>query len=170
MFLKYSFCFMFQVVYFISADRLWDDTTASSRSVSFGVTYVSRRIKITVLKNFLTTFWRCVASGTDLFLFFMRLNFWLALAVTWCPLIGPNFDCSCFHSKDSEKSEFFKTSKRSKSKWCLNESDKMCDVFKSSDVQSLLRGKHVVVFGGSVMRGLYKDLVWLLNDNSLIPK
>ena len=45
----------------------------------------------------------------------------------------------------------------------------MCDVYKSSDVAELLAGKHVAVLGGSVMRGLYKDLVWLLNDDSFIP-
>jgi len=46
----------------------------------------------------------------------------------------------------------------------------MCDIFKKSDVESLLKGKHVVVFGGSVMRGLYKDIVWMLNDDSFIPR
>ena len=46
----------------------------------------------------------------------------------------------------------------------------MCDIFKKRDVESLLRGKHVVVFGGSVMRGLYKDIVWMLNDDSFIPR
>ena len=46
----------------------------------------------------------------------------------------------------------------------------MCDIFKKRDVESLLKGKHVVVFGGSVMRGLYKDIVWMLNDDSFIPR
>ena len=46
----------------------------------------------------------------------------------------------------------------------------MCDLYKPDDLCRLLKGKHVAVFGGSVMRGLYKDIVWLLNDDSLIPK
>lgn len=34
----------------------------------------------------------------------------------------------------------------------------------------LLAGKHIAVIGGSNMRGLYKDIVWLINDNSIIPR
>ena len=43
------------------------------------------------------------------------------------------------------------------------------DIFKSDDVKRILRNKTLVMFGGSVVRGIYKDLVWLLNINSLIP-
>ena len=43
------------------------------------------------------------------------------------------------------------------------------DMFKSDDVKRILRNKTLVMFGGSVVRGIYKDLVWLLNINRLIP-
>ena len=43
------------------------------------------------------------------------------------------------------------------------------DMFKSDDLQRILRNKTLVMFGGSVVRGIYKDLVWLLNINRLIP-
>ena len=43
------------------------------------------------------------------------------------------------------------------------------DMFQSDDVKRILRNKTLVMFGGSVVRGIYKDLVWLLNINSLIP-
>lgn len=43
------------------------------------------------------------------------------------------------------------------------------DIFKSSEVRSLLQGKTVLFMGGSVVRGLYKDFVWLLNSDSMIP-
>ena len=46
--------------------------------------------------------------------------------------------------------------------------DIMTDLFDKGDVASLLRDKTIVLLGGSVIRGLYKDLVWLLNSNSLI--
>ena len=36
------------------------------------------------------------------------------------------------------------------------------------DAASLLRNKTIILLGSSVIRGLYKDLVWLLNSNSLI--
>ncbi len=29
--------------------------------------------------------------------------------------------------------------------------------------------EHVVLLGDSNIRGIYKDLIWLLNDNSFIP-
>ena len=45
----------------------------------------------------------------------------------------------------------------------------MSDIFRTGDAQQVLKGKDVAVFGGSVMRGLYKDIIWLVNDNSLIP-
>ena len=34
----------------------------------------------------------------------------------------------------------------------------------------MLANKHVAIIGGSNMRGLYKDIVWLINDDSIIPK
>ena len=46
----------------------------------------------------------------------------------------------------------------------------MSDVFKSEEVVKLLKGKTVLFLGASVTRGLYKDLIWLLNTNALLPK
>ena len=45
----------------------------------------------------------------------------------------------------------------------------MSDLFLSDDVRKLLRGKRVVLLGCSNIRGIYKDIVWLLNHNSFIP-
>ena len=45
----------------------------------------------------------------------------------------------------------------------------MTDIFMSEDVIKLLKDRTVVFMGGSVNRGLYKDLVWLINLNTLIP-
>ena len=44
----------------------------------------------------------------------------------------------------------------------------MTDIFLSDDVANLLQNKTIVILGSSIMRGLYKDLVWLLNTNTLI--
>ena len=46
----------------------------------------------------------------------------------------------------------------------------MTDIFETKDVRELLKNKTVVFLGDSNTRGLYKDLVWLLNSNSLIPQ
>lgn len=46
----------------------------------------------------------------------------------------------------------------------------MADIFLSKEARNVLKGKHIAVIGGSNMRGLYKDIVWLLNDDSIIPK
>ena len=46
----------------------------------------------------------------------------------------------------------------------------MTDLFDKADVSSLLRDQTILLLGGSVVRGLYKDLVWLLNTNSLIDR
>ena len=44
----------------------------------------------------------------------------------------------------------------------------MTDIFLSGDVANLLQNKTVVILGSSIVRGLYKDLVWLLNTDTLI--
>jgi len=44
----------------------------------------------------------------------------------------------------------------------------MADLFSSSNTINLLKNKCIVLCGGSVIRGLYKDLIWLLNSNTLI--
>ena len=45
----------------------------------------------------------------------------------------------------------------------------MGDIFLCKEAQQVLANKHIAVIGGSNMRGLYKDMIWLLNDNSIIP-
>ena len=37
----------------------------------------------------------------------------------------------------------------------------MCDIFTRDDIHKLLRGKSCLFLGDSIMRNLYKDLVWL---------
>ena len=44
----------------------------------------------------------------------------------------------------------------------------MSDIFLSEDTQRILRGKNILLLGGSVTRGLYKDLICLLNTNALL--
>ena len=46
----------------------------------------------------------------------------------------------------------------------------MCDIFKRKEARKVLANKHIAVIGGSNMRGLYKDLVWLINDDSFTPR
>ena len=46
----------------------------------------------------------------------------------------------------------------------------MTDIFLSEDAAKLLRGKKILFLGDSVTRGLYKDLIWLLNSKTLIPR
>ena len=38
------------------------------------------------------------------------------------------------------------------------------------DVGKLFENQHVLILGGSFMRGVYKDLVWLVNHPSIIPR
>ena len=37
----------------------------------------------------------------------------------------------------------------------------MCDIFTKSDVQTLFEKKSVLFLGDSIMRNIYKDLVWM---------
>ena len=46
----------------------------------------------------------------------------------------------------------------------------MSDVFDSEQTVQLLKGKTVLFLGASVTRGLYKDLIWLINSNTLLPR
>ena len=46
----------------------------------------------------------------------------------------------------------------------------MTDIFNREQAVKLLKGKTVLFLGGSVTRGLYKDLIWLLNSNTLLPR
>ena len=45
----------------------------------------------------------------------------------------------------------------------------MVDLFSPGDVTKVLKNKLCVFLCGSVVRGLYKDLLWLINSKSLIP-
>uniref|UniRef100_T1J0Z6 SGNH domain-containing protein n=1 Tax=Strigamia maritima TaxID=126957 RepID=T1J0Z6_STRMM len=46
----------------------------------------------------------------------------------------------------------------------------MSDMFSHVDVKNLLTKKKVVIIGDSNMRGMYKDIVCLLNKNELLPE
>jgi len=46
----------------------------------------------------------------------------------------------------------------------------MGDIFLAKEARAVLANKHIAIIGGSNMRGLYKDIVWLINDDSIIPK
>ena len=46
----------------------------------------------------------------------------------------------------------------------------MTDIFATEQAVKLLAGKNILFLGASVTRGLYKDLIWLLNSNSLLPR
>ena len=54
--------------------------------------------------------------------------------------------------------------------WSNNQTVTMSDLFKREDVVSLLRGKTVLLLGGSIMRGHYKDIIWLINSDTLINR
>ena len=45
----------------------------------------------------------------------------------------------------------------------------MSDIFYPDDVTDILENKKVIFLGDSIVRALYKDLIWLINDKSLIP-
>ena len=45
----------------------------------------------------------------------------------------------------------------------------MADLFSPGDVTKVLKNKRCVFLGASIVRGLYKDLLWLINSKSLIP-
>ena len=46
----------------------------------------------------------------------------------------------------------------------------MSDLFKREEVVRLLRGRTLVLLGGSIMRGFYKDIIWLMNCDTLINR
>ena len=49
----------------------------------------------------------------------------------------------------------------------------MCDIFTKDDVRQLFRKKSILFIGDSIMRNIYKDLVWLTSKStrqSLIPQ
>ena len=46
----------------------------------------------------------------------------------------------------------------------------MGDIFLAKEARAVLANKHIAIIGGSNMRGLYKDIVWLINDDSIIPR
>ena len=46
----------------------------------------------------------------------------------------------------------------------------MTDLFKKEDVIALLQGKTLLILGGSIQRGIYKDIIWLMNSDTLINR
>ena len=45
----------------------------------------------------------------------------------------------------------------------------MSDIFYPDDVTDILKNKKILFLGDSIVRALYKDLIWLINTKSLIP-
>ncbi|KAF5278382.1 hypothetical protein FQA39_LY05871 [Lamprigera yunnana] len=45
-----------------------------------------------------------------------------------------------------------------------------CDMFSIRDATELLRGRYIYFFGDSNVRGIYKDLLWLLEYGPLTPE
>lgn len=43
------------------------------------------------------------------------------------------------------------------------------DIFDSVQAHKVLDGKTILIFGDSNIRAIYKDLLWLLEEGSLIP-
>ena len=43
-------------------------------------------------------------------------------------------------------------------------------VWHRKEAVRLLAGKRVLLLGGSIVRGIYKDLVWLVNSNTTLPR
>ena len=48
------------------------------------------------------------------------------------------------------------------------ENEQTCAFFQRSQARILLKQKYVLIMGDSVQRGMYKDLVALLNDGSFM--
>ncbi|XP_046385588.1 PC-esterase domain-containing protein 1A-like [Ischnura elegans] len=46
----------------------------------------------------------------------------------------------------------------------------MADIFTSSHVRNLLKGKFILILGDSNMRAVYRDVVWVLNNNKIVPE
>ena len=44
------------------------------------------------------------------------------------------------------------------------------NIFDRDSSRELLEGKNILFLGGSITRGLYKDLIWLTNSNTLIDR
>ena len=46
----------------------------------------------------------------------------------------------------------------------------MCDVFDTENVREILKGKTILFLGDSIMRNMYKDLVWLVQDGTFLDQ
>ncbi|XP_071448869.1 PC-esterase domain-containing protein 1A-like [Hetaerina americana] len=46
----------------------------------------------------------------------------------------------------------------------------MADIFLTKDIKKLLAGKFVLILGDSNLRAQYRDMVWLLNNNKIVPE
>ena len=49
----------------------------------------------------------------------------------------------------------------------------MCDIFTRASATDLLRGKSILFLGDSIMRNIYKDLIWMISPETrgdLIPR
>ena len=46
----------------------------------------------------------------------------------------------------------------------------MCDVFEKEDARKILKGKTILFLGDSIMRNMYKDLIWLVQDGTFLDQ
>ncbi|XP_046385587.1 PC-esterase domain-containing protein 1B-like isoform X2 [Ischnura elegans] len=46
----------------------------------------------------------------------------------------------------------------------------MADIFTNVDIKMLFRGKFILILGSSNFRAVYRDIIWLLNFNKIIPE
>ena len=45
----------------------------------------------------------------------------------------------------------------------------MCDVFEKDNAIEVLKGKTILFLGDSIVRNMYKDLIWLTHNGEFIP-
>jgi len=46
----------------------------------------------------------------------------------------------------------------------------MCDVFEKEDAREILKGKTILFLGDSILRNIYKDLIWLIQDGTFLDQ
>ena len=45
----------------------------------------------------------------------------------------------------------------------------MADIFSKFDARKVLKKKKILFLGDSIMRNIYKDLIWLLSEGNFTP-
>ena len=46
----------------------------------------------------------------------------------------------------------------------------MADIFSKFDARKVLKKKKILFLGDSIMRNVYKDLIWLLSEGNFTPQ